>query len=157
MTGGWADRDALPRGENGRALCRWCGMEVTAGRLTFCSEWCVNEWKLRSDPGYLRAQVFERDQGVCAKCGIDCIDQYHRLKRLRGASRAKANLEWKLGSRTSLWDADHVVPVAEGGGECDISNMRTLCLRCHRVVTSELRSRLADKKATQIGKASSTK
>jgi hypothetical protein len=25
------------------------------------------------------------------------------------------------------------VPVAEGGGECDLSNMRTLCLKCHRL------------------------
>jgi hypothetical protein len=25
------------------------------------------------------------------------------------------------------------VPVAAGGGECDLSNMRTLCLQCHRL------------------------
>jgi hypothetical protein len=35
------------------------------------------------------------------------------------------------------------VPVAEGGGECDLSNMRTLCLRCHRAATAALRTRLA--------------
>src|SRR5581483_7715613 len=26
----------------------------------------------------------------------------------------------------------HILPVASGGGECDLSNMRTLCLKCHR-------------------------
>src|SRR5262249_38303914 len=38
--------------------------------------------------------------------------------------------EW--GGRRQLWDADHILPVAAGGGECDLSNMRTLCLKCHR-------------------------
>jgi 5-methylcytosine-specific restriction endonuclease McrA len=48
-------------------------------------------------------------------------------------------------ARKSLWDADHIVPVAEGGGECDLSNLRTLCLKCHRVRTAELRERLRAK------------
>jgi 5-methylcytosine-specific restriction endonuclease McrA len=66
-----------------------------------------------------------------------------QLKRLRGASRLKAFLDWGVrpGSRKSLWDADHIVPVVEGGGECDLSNIRTLCLKCHRKVTAELRQR----------------
>ena len=41
-------------------------------------------------------------------------------------------------TRRSLWDADHILPVAEGGGECDLENIRTLCLICHRRVTQEL-------------------
>lgn len=44
--------------------------------------------------------------------------------------------------RKTLWDADHILPVVEGGGECDIENIRTLCLRCHRGVTMQLRERL---------------
>jgi hypothetical protein len=35
--------------------------------------------------------------------------------------------------------------VAEGGGECDLENIRTLCLRCHRTATLELRERLRQK------------
>jgi 5-methylcytosine-specific restriction protein A len=31
----------------------------------------------------------------------------------------------------------------EGGGECDLENIRTLCLLCHRLQTTELRRRLA--------------
>jgi 5-methylcytosine-specific restriction endonuclease McrA len=142
MPGGWADRDALAKGPNGRALCRWCEMEVPAGRQTFCSDWCVEEWKLRSDPGHLRQRVFARDKGVCALCGIDCVAEFHRLKRLRGASKARALDVWRFRGRKTLWDADHIMPVVEGGGECDLSNMRTLCLRCHRERTAELRRRL---------------
>ena len=145
MQGGWVDRESLPRGENGRALCRWCRLEVPKGRQTFCSEWCVEQWKLRTDPGFLREKVLERDQGICASCGVDAIAAFTQLKRSRGTARLKLMQHWGLArlNRSSLWDADHIVAVAEGGGECDLDNLRTLCLRCHRRVTLELRRRLA--------------
>ena len=145
MKGGFAGPRELPKGPNGRNLCRWCNLEVPKGRITFCSEWCVNEWRLRTDPGYVRAQVFERDRGVCAQCGVDTVAEWKRLRRLHGRTRRLALAEWGLRSmsRSSLWDADHIVPVVEGGGECDLSNLRTLCLRCHRRVTAELRRRVS--------------
>ena len=64
------------------------------------------------------------------------------MRKLDYAARRRFLKEWRLreGSRKSLWDADHVVPVAEGGGQCDLSNMRTLCLRCE--ATAALRVRL---------------
>ncbi len=81
---------------------------------------------------------------MCALCGVDCEGEIRRLKRLSGASRITGWAGWGLkpSQRRSLWDADHILPVAEGGGECDLDNMRTLCLRCHRKVTAELRDRL---------------
>jgi len=150
MPGGWARRENLPKGPNGRHLCRWCNLEVPKGRVTFCSVWCVEEWRLRSDPGYLREKVLERDHGVCAACGVDCLEAERHLKRLRGSARLKAFLDWGLraGSRKSLWDADHIVPVVEGGGECDLANIRTLCLKCHRAATAELRKRRGKLKAS---------
>jgi len=36
-----------------------------------------------------------------------------------------------------FWHADHIRPVWEGGGECDIDNLRTLCVLCHQKVTAE--------------------
>ena len=144
MPGGFADRAGLQKGENGRALCRWCALEVPQGRFTFCSDWCVNEWRLRTDPAYLREQVLLRDRGVCALCRVDTQAAYLELKRSRGAHRLKLLAHWGLKrvSRKTLWDADHIVPVVEGGGECDLENLRTLCLICHRRQTLELRLRL---------------
>jgi 5-methylcytosine-specific restriction endonuclease McrA len=140
IEGGWVNRRDLPKGTNGRNLCRWCNLEVPSGRRTFCSSFCVHEWRLRSDPGYLRDKVFERDRGVCAQCGVDTLELRKRKRKLGYAERLTFEREW--GKRKTLWDADHVVPVAEGGGECDLDNMRTLCLLCHRRVTAELRTRL---------------
>ncbi len=143
MPGGWADRAELAKGENGRCLCRWCSLEVPSGRRTFCSDFCVEEWRLRSNPGHLRERVFQRDAGVCAACGVDCQAELHHMKKLRGTARLKAMADWGVArNRKSLWDADHIVPVAEGGGECDLANMRTLCLKCHRLHTGLLRARL---------------
>jgi 5-methylcytosine-specific restriction endonuclease McrA len=144
MPGGRADRETLPKGENGRVLCRWCAMEVPPPRRTFCSEWCVTEWRLRSDPGYLREKVFLRDRGICAVCAVDTVHALHVIKRARGVRRLELLARWGLKkmTRRSLWDADHIVPVVEGGGECDLENIRTLCLICHRRETRQLRERL---------------
>lgn len=155
MPGGRVERAELPKGTNGRCLCRWCSLEVPTGRLTFCSDWCVEEWKLRSDPGHLRDRVLERDRGVCAICRLDCLGEFRRIKRLRGTARLKALADWGQGGRKSLWDADHIVPVAEGGGECDLSNMRTLCLKCHRLHTAALRERLRKQKLSAIARSES--
>jgi 5-methylcytosine-specific restriction endonuclease McrA len=142
---GWAKPADIERGAAGRPLCRWCRVEVPPGRRTFCSKTCVHQWKLRTDPGYLRDQVFERDRGVCARCGADTVRLRRDVRKLDYAARRGFFKEWGLreGSRKSLWDADHVLPVAEGGGQCDLSNMRTLCLLCHREATAALRIRLA--------------
>jgi 5-methylcytosine-specific restriction enzyme A len=144
MQGGRAVRDELPTGETGRCLCRWCALEVPRGRFTFCSDWCVHEWRLRSNPGYLREQVLRRDKGICSDCGIDTLSAYRQIRKARGSRRSELLARWglKRATRRSLWDADHILPVAEGGGECELANLRTLCLLCHRKATAELRLRL---------------
>ncbi len=146
LAGGRTTRTKLPVGPNGLPLCRWCELEVIAKRRrTFCSDHCVDQWRLRTDPGYLRDRVFARDKGVCALCAADTVAIYNALKRSRGAARAAGLSLYgmkTIASRRSLWDADHIMPVAEGGGQCDLSNLRTLCLPCHREVTAELRLRL---------------
>ena len=42
-----------------------------------------------------------------------------------------------------FWEADHIVPVAEGGGESDLSNFQTLCTPCHAKKTKEQERRAA--------------
>lgn len=147
--GGWTDSRTLEKGPGGRSLCRWCKTEVPKGRRSFCSDSCVHEWRLRTNPGYLREHVFDRDKGICAQCGVDTMALRRDMRKLDYAARRKFLKEWRLteGSRKSLWDADHIVPVAEGGGQCDLANMRTLCLLCHRLATKALRDRLKLNKA----------
>ena len=146
LPGGRVQPLVLPRGEAGRALCRWCELEILARRRrTFCSDYCVTQWRLRTDPGFLRDQVFARDRGVCALCHADTVAIYAALKRSRGKARQAGLVFYgmkSITSRRSLWDADHILPVAEGGGQCDLDNIRTLCVTCHREATAQLRLRL---------------
>lgn len=138
------ERNKLKFGKNGRALCRFCEKPVEPPRRTFCSESCVHEWKLRKSSSYVRACLYRRDRGVCAICGIDA-------SALRGAGRRMKYKDYKAYAkslrmpykRSTWWDADHIVPVVEGGGECGLWNYRTLCVSCHRTVTKQLQRRLA--------------
>lgn len=153
---GWVHPAKLPKGPNGRNLCRQCSREVSGRRRTFCSDACVDAWKIRTDPGHARALVFQRDRGVCAGCGLDTQALERRAptgwRRWHRSTDAMTPAEWRdelkrlgypVNWSRSLWDADHIVPVVEGGGECDLDNYRTLCVPCHRKVTAELRARLA--------------
>lgn len=143
------------RGPGGRRLCRWCRVEVKPPRRTFCGKpECLHEYRLRTDTGYMRAQVEKRDRGICASCGFDCT---WMRAMVRGPDREEAELAraWllELGAplARSLWEADHVVPVVEGGGECGLQGMRTLCLWCHKRETAELaRRRAAARRSAQL-------
>ena len=156
LSGGRTTRQALPVGSNNLPLCRWCDLEILAKRRrTFCSDYCVHQWRLRTDPGYLRDQVFARDRGRCADCQIDTEAVYAALKRARGPARAAGLRLYgmkTMASRRSLWDADHILPVCEGGGQCDLDNIRTLCLLCHREATRVLHARLRLKRKNGLSR-----
>jgi len=154
-----------------RQPCRWCGKLPEGKRRTFCSDACVHEHKLRTDPQYQARHVLERDHGVCAICGRDCVSERERLREFRArvrrdrfGERARWLPDHWVGDRESayadeceriglpvhlrslcrrLWEMDHVVPVVEGGGDCGLENLRTLCWACHRAETAALAARRA--------------
>jgi 5-methylcytosine-specific restriction enzyme A len=161
------------KGPNGRGLCRWCHQEVPKGKRTFCSKECVHEWKLRTDIQYMRHQLFERDHGVCALCHLDTVALVKKLAKLDSDElwpgscyahsrplppRLLKKLEgyripehrWRIKTykreRYGIWDADHITPVVEGGGECGLEGYRTLCCKCHKEETKELAGRRAKKR-----------
>jgi 5-methylcytosine-specific restriction protein A len=130
---GKPDRDAA-----GQPVCRWCRGIVRPPRRTFCGDACVHEWKLRSDPGYVRQAIWKRDGGVCRICGFDVGRAERQWKRQRPTT-ANRSLRRSWRAARPRWEADHVIPVAEGGGECGLENYRLLCRPCHRAITSQWR------------------
>jgi hypothetical protein len=87
----------------------------------------------------MRSKVSKRDCGVCSLCGLDT----------KTVPLGKA---W-LGANHK-WEADHIVPVSEGGGLCGLEGYRTLCKgagtnNCHGTETGKLRKRLNEQKRIQ--------
>jgi 5-methylcytosine-specific restriction endonuclease McrA len=131
---GKPDRDDL-----GRAICRWCRTPVQPPRRTFCSDACVHEWKIRSSPWYVRQQVKKRDKGTCRLCGFNVVKAHREWTRSKPpASDRAARKAWR--AVRPRWEADHIVPVADGGGECGLENYRLLCRPCHVKVTLQWRA-----------------
>jgi hypothetical protein len=151
---GWGNSRDRKRGPNGRGLCRWCKNEVPKGRQTFCGPACVHEWRIRTDPGYVRHCVEKRDRAKCSRCGLDTLKLERGIDQLLDAWKVRKVpdgtrwfsvrlvLDEKLISRVGpLWEAHHGVAVVEGGGECGLDGYETLCLWCHRDETRKLAGR----------------
>ena len=118
----------------GEPVCRWCRGPVAKPRRTFCSDACVHEWRVRSSPSYVRKEVKKRDKGVCQLCGFDvrAAERTWRQQKPPGTDRRARKL-WRAAK--PRWEADHIVPVADGGGECGLDNYRLLCRTCHLAIT----------------------
>ena len=161
-----------PKDENGKPLCRWCKKPVPAGRYSWCSTECVDDYEDRYLASKQRRNVKKRDKGVCAVCRLDTEEFRETLKRLYHEAhpgdsyihqslleKAPACLEWLALHRMTLkdvrfnsrgmadfWQADHTVPVIEGGGGVHWNELRTLCSACHRDATKELAGRRAQQR-----------
>jgi 5-methylcytosine-specific restriction protein A len=170
-----------------KGICRWCGEPVPKGRHSWCSDRCVEAFKVEAWPNEMRTAIAKRDHEICRLCGRDCgridlyieaivdnpkalpkrtfdytSDQYVVIdpdpvlarRRQRWINLLRRLRMWMPdcygsadhGMLRHLWEADHIVPVIEGGSN-RLDNMRTLCVPCHKAETRELRQRLSRARA----------
>ena len=144
--GKYVKANDLPKDENGLTCCRWCGKGVKPPRRTMCSPECVHELLIRRDNRYIRDCLFKRDKGICVICNTDTKNIAKEAIKLNGKAREEYLKEFNIGIKRKiwkrkhgggLWDADHILPVKEGGGQCGLDNLRTLCIKCHKQVTKD--------------------
>ncbi|KAK9767357.1 hypothetical protein K7432_002933 [Basidiobolus ranarum] len=144
--------DKLARGPRGFVLCRYCQKETNNEYRTFCNPVCIHNFKLQTQPCYVRLKLFERDKGICMECGINahgifegaasCSNLEIRLRYFGGLDD-----KWRLKVKKPLsdftqhftpgmfWEAAHIIGVYKGGGACSLDNYRTLCVPCHHKET----------------------
>lgn len=89
-----------------------CGRILPKGRIKWASDKCRDEAFIRfsiikGNSQVIRDELFKRDHGFCNSCGQ--YDPY--------------------------WQADHILPVSQGGGGSDLKNFQTLCMDCHKEKT----------------------
>ena len=133
--------------------CTWCGTLVGKGRRTWCSDKCIEAYRLEHQWPYIRSRVHERDKGICALCGCDA----DKMKRLRKLVRRREGWEsyrhlteywYRMGfdrGPNDYWQADHILPRIRGGTN-ELTNLRTLCVPCHKQETARLAADRATKR-----------
>ncbi|GAC1395970.1 MAG: hypothetical protein NVSMB59_14560 [Vulcanimicrobiaceae bacterium] len=140
-----AARVAGRTGPSGRNLCHWCECEVGPRRRIWCGDACADAyWNAATWRG-LRTAVGKRDRGICRICLLDCRALRRAYAALSPRDRVPFALRYEIPKRrlrSTWWDADHIVPIAEGGRN-ELANLRTLCLRCHKAETRALARRRA--------------
>ena len=154
--GGHIKPNTLPLNADGYPQCRWCSSSVKPPRRTFCSTNCVHEHRTRTDTRYMRTCVYKRDNAICNICKQDTKKIARLAKEYKCAKNWKQYYEllqinsippkrklWLRGFGGGFWDADHIVAVKDGGGDCSLNNIRTLCIQCHKKNTSEQRKKWA--------------
>lgn len=165
--GGCHDRHstALPYNPN-EMLCGWCGAQGREGSR-FCSSKCSEQFAVVASSSAVRRQLYELEKGVCQICRVDSHSVFKRIKALpQGPERLAAMMEMgvpvqgrtdsmlKNPKEGDFWQADHIRPVCEGGGQADIRGFRTLCTACHQKETNKLHLRLKQRKTSKAAAGS---
>lgn len=119
--------------ERDGGVCSSCELDTSALSNTFRRLYwqsLFDNWsKQRAGQDGWR-EAWERERQQIAKAreeALGCVDAFWS-KYLPGLD----------GYSKSLWEADHVLEVCRGGGQCGISNYQTLCLKCHAGKTKAL-------------------
>ena len=158
----WKSLPPFRRDRFGCYLCRLCKKPCPESDHQWCSEECLRQYLTLSHGSFVRGQLFERDHGICAECGVNAAQMDAVLTRLQDdllhpllmtvhpmiatTLRAEGWTNVKLRGRgsypdaiefSSCWEAHHVYAVVDGGGECGLENFRTLCFVCHKIVSAE--------------------
>lgn len=92
-----------------------CGKPLEGNRRKWATTECrdrayVQFAIIKGDTRIIRQELLKRDQGFCHACGQFDSD----------------------------WQADHIIPVKEGGGATGLHNFQTLCVECHKEKTYKL-------------------
>jgi 5-methylcytosine-specific restriction endonuclease McrA len=154
--------------ERDHGICCMCGLDTVAlyNRLEMML-WDLAKRNVEAGGVWCR-QVSSRPFGepVPSNCGHSyCIqselshwmsrDKRYRFTSIPEYSAAcdAANVPTKLRRMTRrLWEMDHIIPVVEGGGDCGLENLRTLCISCHAKETADLAARRAAARRATIAR-----
>lgn len=91
--------------KDGNNLCRVCGEKVKPPKRTFCDQRCLRDYYMQTDWQRVRRVIYERDGGICMKCG-------NRVSR-------------------DNFHVDHINPISNGGAEWDLENLELSCPACN--------------------------
>ncbi|XP_074644008.1 uncharacterized protein LOC141900831 [Tubulanus polymorphus] len=125
--------------------------EEYAWHTRFCSKQCSEQHWVKTSREYGRKIIYEVEQGICQICKFNAEQFFTQIKVTKDLERRaqlikdspynilKPEVKDRMVTkpyRGQFWHVDHIKAVMDGGGQCDIDNLRTLCVLCHQKVTS---------------------
>ncbi|XP_074520706.1 DNA annealing helicase and endonuclease ZRANB3 isoform X2 [Halichoeres trimaculatus] len=127
-----------------------CSTTGEAWDTRFCSHRCQEEFQMRTSQPYMRTRVFEVEKGVCQSCGLQAHELFLKVRDAQLSQRKEMLENTCLAQLTikqlnemirapvegDFWQVDHIRPVYQGGGQCSLDNLQTLCTVCHKEVCS---------------------
>lgn len=131
----------IPLSLNNKKLCVKCWeFEATPGRIT-CAQQCQASRK-KVIPWSIRVEVWKRDRGVCAICGLDTVAlaENSRMEYLKGGQGMQARRVAILSckgygkddDKKIMWAVRMKVMDKKGHGSDHPSNLMTVCQPCGR-------------------------
>ncbi len=151
-------------------VCRLCEKPITDadGKPNNRRRWhpeCVDTYRM-TESGFARDKVFERDKGVCAKCGgRECgADGVPRLAAIKDRVPT-VTYDHEFGHLSYCyvyfadvepdWEHDHIIPLKDGG-TFDLSNLQTLGPKCHKDKTAREAGERAKVRRLQVKHGTTT-
>lgn len=156
-------------------LRNWARYKATAKRIAARLGIEGGEWELNqaiNRGGWLREQDhyerhkdnprihrYRRPEPPEQRCGDTICRKAERFDRWLSRQARIRMKRYRLDlarqgfdpGRRSFWDCDHVVEVVNGGGQCGLENLQTLCQPCHKAKTKQLASdRAYDRKRQKL-------
>lgn len=134
--------------ERDRGICKLCHLDVSKYYRRFQAGW---RWhREQFEKAFWEKWAAENPTHPAVTHRMPWHRPPIETARLRGLVRKEQDRlypGWDF-KRSTGWDADHIIPVAEGGLKLGIDNLRTLCQPCHKGETAKLAARLAAAKKT---------
>ena len=121
--------------ERDRGVCSECHLDTRA-----LVQKIEREWDRARARQHLTEETYLHDWAYRLRHGLDLT-----LEKILKKYKIPMH-RWASSRVHGIWDADHIVPVIEGGGLSGLENFRTLCLRCHKGETAKLAHRRAKKR-----------
>lgn len=125
--------------ERDKEICALCGLDTRIEAIKSRDYLPLLRWFAKKETVELIQQGKLLDwEGKVIQHEAHAYSHIEKVVREELKARGWYNDHW--------WEADHIIPVAEGGGGCGPEGYRTLCIACHRKQTAALAKRLAAKR-----------
>lgn len=137
-----------PNPRTPKGFCVWCGAKCEGRRRSWCSDKCVDEYRIANFAGAAQKAAWERDEGKCASCG-STPESRRQWRARRNQWKRYPPPEYEAGTLVTWienvdpgWNADHIIPLWSVDRAAPdafrfwrIENIATLCEPCHKAKT----------------------